>query len=218
VRDFPDPEALYREAVRLYRVWKSTQGEDIQPSDPGLDTSVIAVTGPADDAIAEKSVGVTFEEAEEQAWGEIEQHLRSMNPFDFQDMVADLLKAMGYHVFWVAPAGKDGGVDIIATPDPLGTRPPRIKVPVKRVTDRVDTDTIKSFVAVLDDEDVGIFVSTGGFTRSADEFARHQARRRVTLVDLERLLGLWIEFYARLDDFARRRLPLTPIYFLTPKT
>jgi restriction system protein len=51
-----------------------------------------------------------------------------MNPYDFQDLVADLLRAMSYHVTWVSPPGKDGGVDILAWPDALGTRPPRIKV------------------------------------------------------------------------------------------
>ena len=44
-----------------------------------------------------------------------------------------------------------------------------------------------------------------------------QERRKITLIDLERLVDLWIEFYPKLDDLARDRLPLTPIYFLTPK-
>ena len=36
------------------------------------------------------------------------------------------------------------------------------------------------------------------------EEARTQANRRVTLVDLERLFELWIEYYEDLDDEARR--------------
>ncbi|MFX7140651.1 restriction endonuclease, partial [Acinetobacter baumannii] len=65
---------------------------------------------------------MTFEEAEEQAWAEISHYLRAMNPYDFQDLVADLLRAMSDHVTWVSPPGKDGGVDILAWPDALGTR------------------------------------------------------------------------------------------------
>jgi hypothetical protein len=42
-----------------------------------------------------ESATVTFEAAEEQAWGEIEQYLLSMAPYKFQGLVADLLKAMG---------------------------------------------------------------------------------------------------------------------------
>ncbi len=36
---------------------------------------------------------ITFEEAEEQAWNEIEAYLRSMPAYDMQDLVANLLTA-----------------------------------------------------------------------------------------------------------------------------
>ena len=137
---------------------------------------------------------------------------------DFQDLVADLLKAMGYHVSWVSPPGKDGGVDILAYNDPLGTKPPRIKVQVKRVGQRVPTDTLRAFSSLIGNNDVGLFVSTGGFTKDAEEFARIQETRKITLIDLDKLVELWVQFYDKLEDSARRRLPLTPIYFLTPLT
>ncbi len=37
-----------------------------------------------------------------------------MNPYEFQDLVAALLKAMGYHVNYVSPPGPDRGLDIVA--------------------------------------------------------------------------------------------------------
>jgi restriction system protein len=204
---FKDPAEFYREAVRLYGKWKSARSDE-----------PLAQNDDFIPATEEKTASVTFEQAEEQAWGEIEQYLRSMPPYDFQDLVADLLRAMGYHVGWISPPGKDGGVDIIANTDPLGTRPPRIKVQVKRVGQRVDTDGLKSFIAIINEDDVGLFVSTGGFTRDAETFARNQERRKITLIDSERLIELWIEFYGKLDDKARTRMPLTPIYFLTPQS
>jgi restriction system protein len=146
----------------------------------------------------------------------IEKYLSNLNPYDFQHIVADLLRAMGYHVSWVSPPGKDGGVDVIAHTDPLGTKPPRIKVQVKRVAQKVDKDGLRSFLALVNDNDVGIFVATAGFTRDAEDFARSQERRQITLINLERLVDLWVQHYSRLDDLARQRLPLTPIYFLTP--
>ena len=45
---------------------------------------------------------------------------------------------MGYYPSWVSPPGPDGGLDIVAYPDPLGKRPPRIKVQVKRNAQAVD--------------------------------------------------------------------------------
>ena len=161
-------------------------------------------------------MSVTFEEAEEQAWKEIEDYLRSMPPYEVQDLVADLLKALGYHIAWVSPPGKDGGVDIIAYTDPLGTQVPRIKVQVKRTAQKIDLQSLNSFLAIIEDDDVGLYVSTGGFTKDAEDAARKQASRKVTLIDLERLVELWIEAWGKLDEKARRRLPLSPIYFLTP--
>jgi restriction system protein len=202
----PDPEAFYRRAVKLYHEWKATQAG----AEPDVGEEV-------NDETSAKTASITFEQAEEQAWGEIEQFLRQMNPYDFQDLVASLLRAMGYHVSWVAPPGKDGGIDIVAWSDPLGTRPPRIKVQVKRVGQNVSVDGLRSFMALLADDDVGLFVTTAGFTKDAEEEARAQAKRKVTLVNLEKLFDLWVEHYGRLNDEARRRLPLRPIHFLAPE-
>lgn len=207
---YPDAEDFYKEAVRLYQLWKRSQA-NTQSIDP---VSIEA----AEQSNTEKYVSITQEKAEEQAWSEIEHHLHAMLPYDFQELVAVLLKGMDYHVLWIAPPGKDGGVDIVAASDPLGTRTPKIKVQVKRTANRTDTDTVKAFVAVLDGDDVGIFVSAGGFTKDADEFARHQAKRRITLVDRRRLVELWVKFYGHLDEIGRRLLPITPIYFLTLPT
>ncbi|MEP7247316.1 MAG: restriction endonuclease [Gammaproteobacteria bacterium] len=206
---FTEPAAFHKEATRLYWQWKKAQPAIQAVPIPSVESE------PTDEL--QNSATITFEEAEEQAWGEIEVHLSNMDPYEFQKLVADLLKAMGYYPTWVAPPGPDGGLDIIAYPDPLGTRPPRIKVQVKRQQQRISTDGVRSFIALVNEDDAGLFVSLGGFTRDAQDFARMQERRKITLIDLERLVDLWIEFYPKLDSLARERLPLTPIYFLTPR-
>ena len=65
--------------------------------------------------------------------------------------------------------------------------------------------------------DVGLYVSVGGFTKDAEDTARKQTSRKVTLINTERLVELWIEAYGKLDQKSRQRLPLSPIYFLTPE-
>ncbi len=201
-----DPETFYKEAVRLYAAWRSNQP-----------TSEPTTSDEAADETSGKAASITYEEAEEQAWAEIDTYLRGMNPYEFQELVASLLRGMGYHVAWIAPPGRDGGTDILAWSDPLGTRPPRIKVQVKRQQQAVAVDGLRSFMAVLGDDDVGLFVSTGGFTRDARDEARTQEKRRVTLLDMEALVELWIEHYDKLDEQGRRRLPLQPIWFLAPQ-
>ncbi len=140
---FPDPEAFEREARRLYRAWKQQQPSSIDADDVEAD------------AVIESETSSTFEEAEELAWVEIRDYLAEMPPYDFQDLVAALLRGMSYHVLWVAPPGPDRGIDMIAHTDPLGATTPRIKVQVKRQPDtKISVDGVRSFIAVLGDQDL----------------------------------------------------------------
>ena len=198
--DFPGPEEFMAESHRLYREWKKEQ-----PQEPEAH---------AEDAPAPST---TLEEAEEDAWAEIEAYLGSMNPYDFQHLVAGLLRGMDYHVSWIAPTGPDKGIDVLAHKDPLGVERGRIKVQVKRRADKIPVAEIRSFLAVLGDEDVGIFVATGGFTSEAETEPRSQERRRLMLLDSKRLLDLWIEHYHKVPEEARRLLQLRPVYFLVPE-
>lgn len=139
-----------------------------------------------------------------------------MNPYDFQNLVAALLRAMNYYVSWVSPPGRDGGIDILAYTDLLGTKPRRIKVQVKRRADKTNVEGLRSFMALLGDEDVGLFVSTGGFTSDAEAEARTQEKCKITLLGLERLFDLWVEHYQKINEPDKQLLPLKPIYYLAP--
>lgn len=209
-KDFANPEAFYKEACRLYAIWKAVR--DATSSVPVSQT----IEPEAIEEAAEK-LSVTVEAAEDHAWAEISAFLHASDPFEFQEMVADLLRGMGYYVPWVSPPGKDGGVDLIAFTDPLGTTGPRIKVQVKRWQSKVDSDGLKSFLASLSNGDVGLYVCLAGFTKDAQDYARNQENRRVTLIDARRFVTLWVETYDKLADEARRRLPLVPVYFLAPQ-
>ncbi len=200
-KEFKDPEKFTLESRRLYRQWAANRPE--QSEEDAEAAEAVSVTG-------------TYEEAEESAWNSIEQHLLSMSPYDFQNLVAALLRAMGYHVSWIAPPGRDGGIDILAHTDPLGINMPRIKVQVKRRSDKITVDGLRSFMAVLGDQDVGLFVSTGGFTREAESEARTQEKRKITLLGLEQLFDLWLEHYPKVEEADRQLLPLKPVYFLAP--
>jgi restriction system protein len=162
--------------------------------------------------------GGTSRFAAKQARDEIRVHLQNMDPYEFQSLVASLLRSMGYFIKAESPKGKDGGTDIVAWSDPLGVRPPRIRVQVKRYREgaKNTVEELRSFIAVLGKDEVGLFVTTSGFTRDAENEIRQEKRHNVTLVDLDRFVELWIEYYPKLDDSARRRLPLQPIYFLMP--
>jgi restriction system protein len=201
---YRDPEELFDRARKLYYEWKKGQPEDVDD-----------VPDDGDGA----APSTTLEEAEEAAWADIRAYLAAMPPYEFQELVAALLRAMGYRVDWVAPPGQDQGIDIVAYTDTLGAVGPRIKVQVKRRPDnKTSADDLRAFLAVLHEQDIGLYVCTGGFTSSAEREARGQEKRRITLVDDSRLLDLWIQHYETLSDEDRLRLPLTPVYFLQTTT
>ena len=110
---FSDPGEFARESSRRYQAWKRQQAEAEAEVADDLQTDETEA-----DAVTET---MSVEIAEEAAWGHIQAHL-TMDPYDFQDLVAALLKAMGYHVSWVSPPGPDRGIDIVAYTDPLGGR------------------------------------------------------------------------------------------------
>src|SRR5688572_14996062 len=122
---------------------------------------------------------------------------------------------MGYYISFVASRGKDGGVDIIAYQDPLGIKTPRVKIQVKhKPTTPSPVDDIRKLMGVMNkDGDVGIVVSSGGFTSEA-VFKGRDSHIHVELIDIERFIELWTEFYPKMSDEDKNKLPLQTIYFL----
>jgi len=105
-------------------------------------------------------------------------------------------------------------VDIVAYRDPLGTESPRIQVQVKHRESSATAQEVRQLMGLLQKEgDVGIFVSSGGFTPDAKAAARN-SHIHVELIDLARFIILWQEFYSKLSDEDKALLPLRPIYFL----
>jgi restriction system protein len=140
----------------------------------------------------------------------IQAKVAQLDGYETQHLVAGVLRAMGYFTR-VSPEGPDGGVDIVASRDPLAVEPPVIKVQVKaRPSSRSSPSDIRELAGVLREGERGIFVSTGGFTRDAQADA---AAGRVTLIDIDRLQELLVEYYDELDQDTKSLVPLRRLYF-----
>jgi len=186
---FPTAQAFYQESARILDEWRQAR-------------SVLALI---------------TEEAEEKAWEQIRAYLLEMRPYEFQALAGDLLRAMGYHLTWIAPPEKERGfVNFVIHADSLGLSLPRIKVHVLHSGQSVMFEGLKAFMSVLGTEDAGIFISSGGFTRNVLEEAQGQRLYKITLIDLENFFDLWVEYYDRLTQEARQRFLLKPIHFLAP--
>ncbi|MFA5403622.1 MAG: Mrr restriction system protein [Ignavibacteria bacterium] len=156
-----------------------------------------------------------LDQLEEQAIAGIKEHIFKKNAYEFQDLVAALLRAMKYHTPFISPKGRDGGLDIIAFRDPLGASEPRIKVQVKhKPQSAVPPSDIRSLIGLLNGPgDIGLFVTSGTFSSESERTAR-ESRIHIKLIDINYFIQLWLEFYNILNDEEKNMLPLHPIYFL----
>lgn len=209
-RQFPDPGDFARECLKRYNEWKNQQGDEGSGTTNTDDGETI---GEDSDQVTAAAI---LETAREDAWAEIVRYLGKIDPYDFQQLIAGLLEAMGYHVAYISPPGPDRGLDILAFTDPLGTEGPRIKVQAKRRTEKTTVEGFRSFLSLIGSSDAGIYISAGGFTSEAEKEARF-AHQRVMLIDLEKLVSLWISNIEKIDPTSRSLLPLVPVWYLTPE-
>ena len=156
-------EKLRDEAWQRYKAWY--RGKENQ-------TDEKPVAQPEEENDPVKETMIELETLEERAANGIREYLKSKNPYEFQDLVASLLKAMGYYIQSVAPRGKDGGIDIVAYTDPLGAKTPRIKVQVKH---KPDTATgaadVRALLGILKAGDIALFVTSGTYSTDAKHAA-----------------------------------------------
>lgn len=196
-------EKMLSAATKAYREWntqnkkKDPTGESVTEENP------------------EKNQKAIIDQYEEKALEGIREFVARKNPYEFQDLVAALLRAMSYYTPFTASRGKDDGIDIIAYVDPLGMKTPRTKVQVKhRPESAVSVDEVRQLVGILTKQgDVGLFVTSGSFTKDAERFVR-TSHVHVELVDFSRFIELWQEHYSKMNDEEKNLLPLHPIFFL----
>jgi restriction system protein len=137
----------------------------------------------------------------------------ALNWEEMQELVAGVLRAMGYKTM-VSPKGADRGKDIMASPDGLGLEEPRIVVEVKHRKGRMGAPEIRSFTGGLRRGSKGLYVSTGGFSHEA-KYEAERSEIPVTLIDSDILVQLIIQYYDQFDNDSRSLIPLTKIYWPT---
>ena len=141
----------------------------------------------------------------------IEDRIVGLDWRQMQDLVAGVLRAMGYQTT-VSADGPDRGVDIFASPDGLGLQEPRIFVEVKHRDGAMGADQLRKFLGGRRSGDRCLYVSTGGFTREA-RFEAERANVPLTLVTLPKLRELLLQHYERLDSETRALVPLQRLYW-----
>lgn len=125
--------------------------------------------------------------------------VRQSPPEFFEQLVVDLLVAMGYGGSR-ADAGQaigqsgDGGIDGIIKEDRLGLD--IVYLQAKRWEASVGSPEVRNFTGSLEGHGAqkGVLITTSKFTRDAIEFARRLQQKKLVLIDGEKLAELMMDF------------------------
>jgi restriction system protein len=128
---------------------------------------------------------------------ELLQNIRSCSPHFFENLVVELLVAMGYGGS-LADAGRavgksgDGGIDGIIKEDRLGLDV--VYIQAKRWEGNVSRPEIQKFAGALQGHRAkkGVFITTSGFTKDALDFVSH-IDSKIVLIDGDQLAELMID-------------------------
>lgn len=124
----------------------------------------------------------------------LREQISTMNPYKFEQLVGQLLEAMGYEQVEVTKASGDKGVDVIGQVQ-VGITTITEVVQVKRMQNTITRPYIDQLRGALPYHKAirGTLITTGKFAAKCAEAALFPGAAPITLIDGDRLLELLIE-------------------------
>lgn len=144
----------------------------------------------------------------EQAYAEINKDLAEeiltklleMSPAKFEQVVLDMMLAMGYgnsndNSAKVTQQGHDDGIDGVIPEDKLGFDKIYIQAKRYKPENTVGKPLIHAFAGALDEQKAnkGVFITTSSFSKEAKSFVE-KASKRIILIDGQQLARYMIEY------------------------
>ena len=163
------------------------------------------------EAAAEEEASDPWGDIEDQAIERIKDGISGLSWEDMQELIAGILRAMGYKT-QVSKPGADRGKDIVASPDGFGFEHPRIVVEVKHRKDQMGAPDIRSFLGGRHKDDRGLYVSTGGFTKDA-WYEADRAAIPLAMWTLDNVVRALVEHYDQTGTATKRLVPLKRLYW-----
>ncbi len=149
---------------------------------------------------AHERLEAAFEEMQSALKQDLLDQVRKMDPYAFEQLVVDLLVAMGYggsraEAAQVTQRSGDEGIDGVIKEDRLGLE--TIYLQAKRWLNAVGRKELQAFVGALHGQGAskGVFITSGEFANTASEYVEKisQKGQKVVLIDGDRMAALMIE-------------------------
>lgn len=170
----------------------------VQPNQPANCTSDLAVSHNDNSQTPTELMAKAFSALNSALADELLEQIHSLSPKFFEQLVVDLMLAMGYggsqkDAGQATQYTNDGGIDGIIKEDKLGLD--SIYLQAKRYRDNtVGRPDIQAFAGALDMHRArkGVFITTSSFSKDARDFVT-MIEKRIVLIDGRELAALMIE-------------------------
>jgi len=136
--------------------------------------------------------------------------IKATPPAFFEQLVVDLLVAMGYggsrrDAGQAIGGSGDGGIDGIIKEDRLGLD--FVYLQAKRWDGTVSRPTIQGFAGSLEGQQArkGVFITTSRFSKDAEDYVK-QIEKRIVLIDGEQLAQYMLDFGIGVTEVASYRV------------
>lgn len=152
-----------------------------------------------DSSTPDDKIDSAYRELTDSLADELLETMHDMDPYKFEQLVVDLLFAMGYggsrqEAARVTQKSNDGGIDGIINEDRLGLDVIYLQAKRYQASSSIGRKEIQSFVGALAGQQAnkGVFITTSDFTQTAADYAA-TVTQKVILIDGQRLAQLMIE-------------------------
>lgn len=192
---------LANQLVKSEKLLKIKRGWIAKVDPSGLESPASdPVADPASDKDSlslEVVIESNYRKIQERLEAELLQQIKDNSPEFFEQLVLDVLVALGYggsraDAETVGRSG-DGGIDGIIKEDRLGLD--NVYVQAKRWDANISPNLVREFAGALDGKGArkGIFITTAGFSKQAKQFVEETTQKKIVLIDGNRLVQLMID-------------------------
>ena len=135
-----------------------------------------------------------YREFRKQLEAKLLQQIKDNSPEFFEQLVLDVLVALGYGSWTDAETvggSGDGGIDGIIKQDKLGLD--NVYVQAKRWDSNITPNLVREFAGALSVGQKGVFITTAGFSKQAKQEVEKTSDKKIVLIDGNQLVRLMID-------------------------
>jgi len=161
------------------------------------------------------SPAILLQEQNEKVKKELKDRLHAIDPFQFEYLVGDLLKKIGFENVEVTKRSGDKGVDILADLTVGGVTDVKTVVQVKRYKDgnRIPGSVIRELRGTAEVDQRGLVITTSDFQKQALEEAKAANKMPVSLINGKKLVELLVRYEVGVKKQAATILSIDVEYF-----